>query len=92
MHKSHFLARILIKLVRLYQITLSPYFGRACRFQPTCSAYMITALENHGAMRGGLLGLSRICRCHPWGGFGFDPVPPCGKSADLKPPSPLPRP
>jgi putative membrane protein insertion efficiency factor len=47
-----------------------------CRFVPTCSAYGIEAVQAHGALRGGLLALRRLGRCHPWGRFGFDPVPP----------------
>ncbi len=69
-------ARPFIWLVRLYQLTLSPWLGANCRFQPTCSAYAIEALETHGVIRGGWLALCRIARCHPWGGSGFDPVPP----------------
>ena len=69
-------ARPFIWLVRLYQVTLSPWLGANCRFQPTCSAYAMEALETHGVIRGGWLALCRIARCHPWGGSGFDPVPP----------------
>ncbi|MGF1561602.1 MAG: membrane protein insertion efficiency factor YidD [Geminicoccaceae bacterium] len=66
---------LLIALVRLYQLTLSPFVGRSCRFLPTCSAYAIEALQRHGAVRGSLLAAKRIGRCHPWGGSGYDPVP-----------------
>ena len=69
-------AKPFIGLVRLYQLTLSPWLGANCRFEPTCSAYAIEALETHGVLRGGWLALCRISRCHPWGGSGFDPVPP----------------
>ena len=67
---------ILIFLVRVYQVTLSPLFRGCCRFEPSCSAYMIEALNVHGVFRGLYLGIKRICRCHPWGGHGYDPVPP----------------
>ena len=63
----------LIGLVRLYQIFLSPIFGRSCRFQPTCSNYFIEAVRKYGAIVGAWKGLRRICRCHPWGGSGYDP-------------------
>jgi putative membrane protein insertion efficiency factor len=63
--------------VRLYRATFSPLVGMNCRFQPTCSAYALEALEKHGALRGGWLALRRILRCHPLGRDGFDPVPPC---------------
>lgn len=72
---SRVLAWPLIGLVRLYRVTLSPYFGAACRFQPTCSAYALDALRRHGAFRGIWLAGKRIGRCHPWGGSGYDPVP-----------------
>jgi putative membrane protein insertion efficiency factor len=69
------MAAILIAVVRGYQWAISPWLGPRCRFDPTCSNYMITAIERHGAARGGWLGLKRILRCHPWGGTGYDPVP-----------------
>lgn len=69
-------SRALIGCVRLYQITLSPFLGQHCRFQPTCSHYAIEALRVHGARRGLWLALRRIGRCQPLGGFGYDPVPP----------------
>lgn len=69
-------AAFLLKLlVRVYQLAISPYLGPRCRYLPTCSAYAVEALEKHGAVRGGWLALTRILRCHPWGGSGLDPVP-----------------
>ncbi|WP_367774162.1 membrane protein insertion efficiency factor YidD [Flavobacterium sp. WC2421] len=62
-------------LVRLYQLVLSPLMPATCRFEPTCSAYMIEALQVHGLFRGGYLGIKRILSCHPWGKTGYDPVP-----------------
>ena len=70
------LARLVALPVRAYRLLLSPWVGHACRFQPTCSAYALEALERHGALQGGWLTLRRIGRCHPWGGWGYDPVPP----------------
>lgn len=64
-----------VKLIRLYQITLSPYMGRQCRYTPTCSNYALEALQKHGLLRGGWLAVKRILRCAPWGGSGYDPVP-----------------
>ena len=66
---------LLILGVRAYQVVLGPLLPAACRFYPSCSAYMIEALERHGAMRGGLMGIRRILRCHPLHAGGFDPVP-----------------
>ncbi|MFV0493082.1 MAG: membrane protein insertion efficiency factor YidD [Pseudorhodobacter sp.] len=62
--------------VRAYRLFLSPWLGHGCRFQPSCSAYAMEALERHGGLKGGWLTLRRLCRCHPWGGHGHDPVPP----------------
>lgn len=70
-----FLAKCLIRVVRLYQLTLSPFIGQQCRFLPTCSAYSIDALTKHGAARGSYLTLHRLARCHPWCAGGHDPVP-----------------
>lgn len=61
--------------VRLYQIFISPLLGKNCRYDPTCSHYMIQAVEEWGVFKGLWLGLKRIGRCHPWGGMGHDPVP-----------------
>jgi uncharacterized protein len=66
---------VAIFIVRVYQAMLSPFFPDSCRFQPTCSAYMVLAIEKHGVVKGGWLGLKRMARCHPWGGHGHDPVP-----------------
>jgi uncharacterized protein len=66
-------ARAIIALVRLYQLTLSPIIGRQCRFQPTCSHYMIEAVERYGALRGLCKGLWRILRCNPLCRGGYDP-------------------
>jgi putative membrane protein insertion efficiency factor len=63
----------LVLLVRVYQYTLSPIVGRQCRFQPTCSNYFIGAVRQHGAIRGSLRGIWRICRCHPFHPGGYDP-------------------
>lgn len=73
--------KVLIFLVRCYQVLLSPFLkalaggGECCRFEPTCSVYAIEALKTHGALRGLWLATRRVCRCHPWGGSGIDPVP-----------------
>ncbi len=69
------LARILSLPVRLYRLVLSPWVGHYCRYQPTCSAYALEALERHGGVKGAWLTLRRIGRCHPLGGHGYDPVP-----------------
>ncbi|WP_267387031.1 membrane protein insertion efficiency factor YidD [Sphingomonas sp. GC_Shp_3] len=69
------LTRILIILVRAWQIGPSAILPPSCRYQPSCSAYAITALRRYGAVKGGWLAAKRIGRCHPWGGHGPDPVP-----------------
>lgn len=61
--------------VRIYQLTISPWLPRACRYEPSCSQYMLEAVRKHGAVKGTWLGLKRLLRCAPWGGYGFDPVP-----------------
>ncbi|MBK7807261.1 MAG: membrane protein insertion efficiency factor YidD [Saprospiraceae bacterium] len=67
--------QIFILPVRAYQIILSPLLGANCRYQPTCSHYMIDAINEWGPLKGIWLGLKRIGRCHPWAGHGHDPVP-----------------
>lgn len=68
-------ARIVAAPIRLYRMVLSPWIGHGCRFHPTCSAYALEALERHGPIRGLVLTVRRIGRCHPWGGSGIDNVP-----------------
>jgi putative membrane protein insertion efficiency factor len=67
--------RLLMGLVRAYRLLLSPSIGSACRFEPTCSAYSLQALEKYGAARGSYLTVARLVRCHPWCAGGHDPVP-----------------
>jgi hypothetical protein len=77
----NWLTHILLFAIRAYRWTISPMqiflFGGAggCRFTPTCSVYAADAIRGHGALKGGALAAGRICRCHPWGGCGHDPVP-----------------
>jgi putative membrane protein insertion efficiency factor len=63
----------LIAMIRLYQMTLSPLLGPACRFEPSCSRYMIESLRKYGPVKGLAKGLRRISRCHPWNPGGYDP-------------------
>jgi putative membrane protein insertion efficiency factor len=65
----------LLLLVRGYRLLLKPWLGNACRFEPTCSQYALTALERHGALVGGTLAAGRLLRCHPWCEGGCDAVP-----------------
>jgi putative membrane protein insertion efficiency factor len=69
------LTRIFILLIRAYQAVWSSFTMPACRYQPTCSAFAIEALDKHGLLKGSWLALRRIASCHPWGGHGHDPVP-----------------
>lgn len=69
------LAYILSLPVRAYRTIGSPWVGHGCRYQPTCSAYAMEALQKHGGIKGGWLAARRIGRCHPWGGTGIDNVP-----------------
>ena len=66
---------LLLGLIRVYQLTLSPWLGTQCRYEPTCSKYAAEALECHGVIRGVWLAAKRLGRCHPWGRSGYDPVP-----------------
>lgn len=64
-----------VLLIRFYRAAISPFLPSVCRFQPTCSAYALEALQTHGLFYGGFLAAKRILSCHPWGGSGYDPVP-----------------
>ena len=68
-------SRIGVALVHVYQLVLSPFLGGACRFEPSCSAYAIKAIEQYGLMAGGRLAAQRLLKCHPFGPHGLDPVP-----------------
>jgi len=72
---NHYLSAFFIMLIKLYQVTLSPFLGRQCRYLPTCSNYGIEAIKKHGFFKGGWLTLKRLLSCNPWGGSGYDPVP-----------------
>lgn len=67
---------LMITLIKFYQNCISPLLPNVCRYKPTCSEYFIQALQIHGVWKGSILGIKRILRCHPWGGSGYDPVPP----------------
>jgi uncharacterized protein len=69
------LRRTAVLPIRIYQWTLSPLLPFSCRYAPSCSAYAAEAILTHG-WRGLVLTVRRLCRCHPWGGHGYDPVPP----------------
>ena len=68
-------ARVLMLVARGWQLGPSLILPPSCRYQPSCSAYAITALARYGAIKGAWLAAKRIARCHPWGGHGHDPVP-----------------
>ncbi len=70
------LRRLAILPIRIYQKIISPLLPGVCRYRPTCSEYMAEAIQTHGIVKGLYLGTRRLLRCHPWGGSGYDPVPP----------------
>ena len=69
------MTKLLVFLIKSYQLALSPFFGQQCRFTPTCSHYAIEALQTHGTAKGVFLSVKRILRCHPWQAGGQDVVP-----------------
>jgi putative membrane protein insertion efficiency factor len=69
------MTRIALALIRAYKVVLSPWFAGSCRYTPGCADYMAEAITRFGVVRGGWIGTKRLCRCHPFGGHGYDPVP-----------------
>lgn len=69
------MARLLMWLIRAYQVLLSPFFGQQCRFYPTCSQYALETIQKHGAILGSYYAVRRLLRCHPWHAGGHDPIP-----------------
>lgn len=67
---------VLIALLRVYRAVISPLYGEVCRYYPSCSAYALGAVQEHGSIRGSWLAARRLARCHPWAAGGYDPVPP----------------
>jgi uncharacterized protein len=67
---------LLIGLLKAYRLLISPLYGQVCRYHPSCSAYALGAVTDHGALRGSWLAVRRLARCHPWAAGGYDPVPP----------------
>jgi putative membrane protein insertion efficiency factor len=70
------MSKVLLGAIRVYQLTLAYFSVGACRYEPSCSAYAAEAVRRHGPFKGSWLAAHRLCRCAPWGGSGFDPVPP----------------
>jgi putative membrane protein insertion efficiency factor len=69
------MARILMSMIKAYQVLLSPFFGQQCRFYPTCSQYALETINKHGAIVGSYYAVRRLLRCHPWHAGGHDPIP-----------------
>jgi putative membrane protein insertion efficiency factor len=80
----------LIGFLRAYRVAISPLYGQVCRYHPSCSAYALEAVTEHGSLRGGWLAARRLLRCHPWAAGGYDPVPP-RSSRQPAGPSPSPQ-
>ena len=72
---NQLVVKILILPIKFYKYAISPHLPPTCRFTPSCSQYAMEALKKHGAIKGTILTIKRLLRCHPWGGSGYDPVP-----------------
>jgi len=81
---NRLLCGVMTLLIRFYQVVISPHIGNCCRFEPSCSQYVIEALKIHGFVKGSWLGFKRIMRCHPFGPSGCDPVPEKGEDRRVK--------
>ena len=82
---THIVQYIMIFIIRVYRLVLSPFIGPTCRFQPTCSEYMIKAIEEHGVIRGSIMGFRRLTKCHPLSRHkGYDPVPLNPNSPEIR--------
>lgn len=75
---SSLLSLFFLGFIHLYRFCLKPFLAGSCRFWPSCSYYAEEALKKHGVFKGGFLTIARVCRCHPWGREGVDPVPEIG--------------
>ena len=84
--RSHLIVVALVRFLhRCYKVSISPLFGNACRFEPYCSDYAVEAIEKHGLLKGSLLAIKRLSKCHPYNKGGHDPVPPrLDKRTELK--------
>lgn len=80
----NFLVFLMILPIRMYKLLISPFLGKSCRFYPSCSEYAVEAFKSRGIITGFFLTIWRIIRCNPWGGHGYDPVPPPRKKISLK--------
>jgi putative membrane protein insertion efficiency factor len=80
-------ANLMIGLVRAYQAVVSPHMAPTCRYSPSCSNYAVEAFRKYGLVRGFVLSVHRILRCHPWGGQGFDPPIWYSETSETKPAS-----
>lgn len=83
---------VLIGLLKAYRALISPLYGQVCRYHPSCSAYALAAVTEHGGFRGSWLAVRRLARCHPWSAGGYDPVPPRSARAAAGTVRPEPRP
>ncbi|KAF3996997.1 membrane protein insertion efficiency factor YidD [Glaciimonas immobilis] len=77
----------LLFLLRCYKLGISPFLGQNCRFYPSCSDYAAEAIRSHGALKGSILAVCRLGKCHPWHAGGVDPVPPSPSASSAKPPA-----